>query len=87
MTIIGPIFTTIFFVGLVTFYWVRVSGDEKAYGQRWYLTWAAKAKVGFAHADLVFVERGPHSGNGAVGESDATANHHTATDDHLSVRR
>jgi hypothetical protein len=42
MTIIGPIFTTIFFVGLVTFYWWRVYGEEKAYGRRWYLTWAAK---------------------------------------------
>src|ERR1700748_3510733 len=42
MTIIGPIFTTIFFLGLVTFYWWRVADDDKAYGWRWYLSWAIK---------------------------------------------
>ena len=45
MTIIGPIFTAIFFVGLVTFYWVRLSGDDATYGRRWFLTWAVKGLV------------------------------------------
>jgi hypothetical protein len=45
MAIIGPIFSLTFFVGLVTFYWVQLAEDDRAYDRRWYLTWLVKGLV------------------------------------------